>query len=71
MEFLMILTGMLIAAAVTALVVFSWAASQLRWLAAHCHQHLTYWRKEAERARVAVARYDRPGGNDFSDRRGQ
>jgi hypothetical protein len=56
MEFLMVLTGMVIGAAVASLVVFGWAAGQLRWLTAHCHQHVAYWQREAELARAAAAR---------------
>ncbi len=50
MEFLVILTGMLIGAAAASLVLLGWAASQLRWLAAHCSKQIAYWREEAERA---------------------
>jgi len=45
MDFLMVLTGIVTGGAAASLVVFGWAASQLRWLAAHCHQHVTYWRQ--------------------------
>lgn len=54
MEFLMILTGIATGAAVASLAGLVWAASQLRWLAAHCHQHITYWREEAERAKAGA-----------------
>lgn len=50
MEFLVMLTGMLIGAAAASLVLLGWAASQLRWLAAHCSKQIAYWRAEAERA---------------------
>ena len=50
MEFVVMVIGMLVGAAIASLVVFAWAASQLRWLAAHCRQHVAYWRAEAERA---------------------
>jgi hypothetical protein len=56
MEFLMMLAGIVTGGAAASLVVFAWAASQLRWLAAHCHQHVTYWRQEAERAKATAAR---------------
>jgi hypothetical protein len=55
MEFLMILTGIVAGAAAASVVILGWAASQLRWLAAHCHQHTTYWREEAERAKAVAA----------------
>lgn len=45
------LTGMLIGAAAASLVLLGWAASQFRWLAAHCGKQIAYWREEAERAR--------------------
>lgn len=45
------LTGMLIGAAAASLVLLGWAASQLRWLAAHCSKQIAYWREEAEQAR--------------------
>jgi hypothetical protein len=51
MEFLVMLTGILIGAAAASLVLLGWAASQLRWLAAHCTMQIAYWREEAERAR--------------------
>jgi hypothetical protein len=56
MEFLMMLTGIVTGAAAASLVAFGWAASQLRWLTAHCHQHVSYWREEAERAKTTAAR---------------
>ncbi|HLK00108.1 MAG TPA: hypothetical protein VKU39_09405 [Streptosporangiaceae bacterium] len=56
MEFLMMLTGIVTGAAAASIVLLGWAASQLRWLAAHCHQHITYWREEAEDARAVVTR---------------
>jgi hypothetical protein len=55
MEFLMMLTGVVTGAAAASLVIFGWAVSQLRWLAGHCHQHITYWREEAERAKAIAA----------------
>lgn len=55
MEFLILLTGILTGAAAASLVVVGWAASQLRWIAAHCRQHVTYWRLEAERAKATAA----------------
>jgi hypothetical protein len=56
MEFLMLLTGIVTGGAAASLVVFGWAASQRRWLTAHCHQQVTYWREEAERAKATAAR---------------
>lgn len=44
------MTGFLIGAAAASLVAFGWAASQFRWLDAHCRQRIAYWRDEAERA---------------------
>jgi hypothetical protein len=55
MEFLILLVGIATGAAAASLVVFGWAASQLRWIAAHCRQHVTYWRTEAERAKATAA----------------
>jgi hypothetical protein len=55
MEFLMILTGIVAGAAVASFAILGWAASQLRWLAAHCHQHIRYWQREAERAKAIAA----------------
>lgn len=49
------LTGVLIGAAAASLVALGWAASQLRWLGAHCNQQIAYWRNEASRARAAAA----------------
>lgn len=49
------LAGMLIGVTAAALVVFGWAASQLRWLGAQCNQQIAYWRHEAERAVAAAA----------------
>ena len=54
MEFLILLTGIVTGAAAASLVVLGWAASQLRWIAAHCRQHVTYWRLEAERAKATA-----------------
>jgi gas vesicle protein len=51
-----LLTGMLIGAAAASLVALAWAASQLRWLGAHCNHQIAYWRDEASRARAAAAR---------------
>ena len=59
--------GILIGAAAAALMAFGWAASQLRWLGAHCDQQIAYWREEAKRAMAAAAwlreqqAADRPG----------
>jgi hypothetical protein len=66
MGFLMMLAGIMTGAAGASLLMLGWTASQLRWLAAHCHQHITYWREEAERARAIAAwlrqqHVDRPG----------
>ena len=68
MEFLAMLAGLVTGAAAASLVVSGLAASQRRWLAAHCHQQITYWRREAEQARATAARLrghgawcDRPG----------
>ncbi|HEX6523740.1 MAG TPA: hypothetical protein VF070_27630 [Streptosporangiaceae bacterium] len=47
--------GILIGAAVASLAVFGWAASQLRWLAAHSRQQIAYWRSQAEQAETAAA----------------
>jgi hypothetical protein len=55
MELLIILTVIAAGSAVASFGILAWAASQLRWLAAHCHQHTTYWREEAERAKAAAA----------------
>jgi hypothetical protein len=49
------LTGILIGAAAASLVALGWAASELRWLGAHCHQQIAYWRDEARRAATAAA----------------
>jgi hypothetical protein len=54
MELAAMLTGILIGAAVTSLAVFGWAASQLRWLAAHSHQQIAYWRNQAEQAEASA-----------------
>jgi len=51
MEFFVIVTGILIGAAAASLVLLAWAASQLRWLTAHCSKQIAYWHEEAERAR--------------------
>ena len=55
MEFLILLTGIVTGAAAASLAVFGWAAGQLRWIAAHCRQHVTYWRLEAEQAKATAA----------------
>ena len=55
MELLMMLTGIVTGAAAASLVILGWAASQLRWLAAHCDQQITSWRREAEQARAIAA----------------
>jgi hypothetical protein len=55
MAFLMLLIGIATGAAAASLAVFGWAAGQLRWIAAHCRQHVTYWREEAERAKATAA----------------
>jgi hypothetical protein len=52
---LAMLTGILIGAAAASLVAFGWAASQLRWLGAHCNQQIAYWRDETKRAMAAAA----------------
>ena len=48
------LAGILIGVTAASLVVFGWAASQLRWLGAQCNQQIAYWRHEAERAGAAA-----------------
>jgi hypothetical protein len=53
---LAMLTGILIGAAAASLLALGWAASELRWLDAHCHQQIAYWRDEARRAAAAAAR---------------
>lgn len=59
------LAGILIGAAVTSLVAFGWAASRLRWLGAHCHRQIAYWRDEANRAMATAAWLrDSPRPND-------
>jgi hypothetical protein len=55
-ELLAMLTGILIGAAAASLVAFGWAASQLRWLGAHCNHQIAYWRNEANRAGAALLR---------------
>lgn len=55
MEFLMILTGTAAGAAAASFAVLGWAASQFRWLAAHCSEHIRYWQREAERATAIAA----------------
>ena len=55
MELAAMSAGILIGAAVASLAVFSWATSQLRWLAAHSHQQIAYWRNQAEQAEAAAA----------------
>jgi hypothetical protein len=49
------LTGILIGAAAGSLVALGWAASELRWLSAHCHQQIAFWQSEARRASAAAA----------------
>ncbi len=49
------LAGLVTGAATGSLVVFGLAASQRRWLTAHCRQQITYWRQEAERAKATAA----------------
>lgn len=57
MDFLLVMiTGLVTGAAAASLVVLGWAASQRRWLAAHCYQEIAYWREEAERAKAIAAR---------------
>jgi hypothetical protein len=66
-ELFAMLAWTLIGTAVASLVAFGWAASQLRWLGAHCNQQIAYWRDEAQRATAAAAwlreqhAADRPG----------
>lgn len=48
------LTGILIGAAIASLALFGWAASQIRWLDAHCNQQIAYWQDEAKRAMAAA-----------------
>jgi hypothetical protein len=66
-ELFAMLTGILIGASAASLVALGWAASELRWLAAHCNYQIAYWRNEAGRARAAAAwlreqqAADRPG----------
>jgi hypothetical protein len=55
MELLIILTVIAAGSAVASFGILAWAASQLRWLAAHCHQHIRYWQREAERAKAIAA----------------
>jgi hypothetical protein len=55
MEFAAIFTVMVIGAAVASLAVFGWAASRLRWLAAHSRVQIAYWRNQAEQAEAAAA----------------
>ena len=61
------LAGILIGAAAASLVAFGWAASQLRWLGAHCNQQIACWQDEARRAMMAAEwlreqhATDRPG----------
>jgi hypothetical protein len=50
------LIGMMTGAAAASLVILGWAASQLRWLSAHCNQHIAYWRQEAERSNAVAVR---------------
>jgi len=52
---LAMLTGILIGAAAASLVAVGWAASELRWLSAHCRQQIAYWQHQAERARSSAA----------------
>jgi hypothetical protein len=49
------LTGILIGAAAASLVTVGWAASELRWLSAHCRQQIAYWQHQTERARSTAA----------------
>jgi len=49
------LTGILIGAAAASLVAVGWAASELRWLSAHCRQQIAYWQHQAERTRSTAA----------------
>ena len=49
------LTGILIGAAAASLVAVGWAASELRWLSAHCRQQIAYWQHQAERTRSTTA----------------
>jgi hypothetical protein len=66
-SFFVLLTGVLIGAAAASLAALGWAASQLRWVSAHCNQQITYWRYEAKRAMATAAWLreqhgaDRPG----------
>jgi hypothetical protein len=50
------LTGILIGAAAASLVAVGWAASQLRWLGAHCNYQIAYWQDQARKAGAAAAR---------------
>src|SRR5580693_4238863 len=52
---LAMLTGILIGAAAASLIAVGWAASELRWLGAHCRQQVAYWQHQAERARSSAA----------------
>lgn len=71
MEFLILLTGIVAGAAAASLVVFRWAASQLRWIAVHCRQHVTYWREEAERAKATAALLRQQHVADWYNRQGR
>jgi hypothetical protein len=51
MAVLAMLTGILIGGVAASLVAFGWAASERRWLGAHCRQQIAYWQYQAERAR--------------------
>lgn len=70
MELFAMFVGILIGAAVASLVAFGWAASRLRWLGAHCHLQIAYWRDEANRATAAATWLreqqvaDRPGAQE-------
>jgi hypothetical protein len=54
-ELFAMFVGILIGAAAASLVAFSWAVSRLRWLGAHCHLQIAYWRNEASQAMAAAA----------------
>jgi len=54
MELAAMSAGILIGAAVASLAVSGWAASQIRWLAAHSRQQIAYWRNQAEQAEAAA-----------------
>jgi hypothetical protein len=54
-ELFAMFAGILIGAAAASLVAFGWAASQLRWLGAHCNLQIAHWRNEASQAMAAAA----------------